>query len=68
MPKNLGFRDESRTLSCGCKIGRTKGGLWFYDYICEIHLPNVLKNGKYNYEKALKLTEKLNAEMAKEKK
>ena len=61
--KNLGFRDEAKILPCGCKIGRTKGGIWFYDYICEIHIPNVQKRGKYCYEKALKLTEKLNAEM-----
>jgi len=58
------WRDETKELPCGCKIGRSAGGIWFYDYICEIHLPEVLdKKGKYSFEKALELTEKLNKEM-----
>jgi hypothetical protein len=58
-----GFRDETKILPCGCKIGRADNGLWFYDYICDLHIPEVLKNGKYCYDKAIKLTEKLNKEM-----
>lgn len=59
----MGFREEVKILECGCKIGRAEGGLWFYDFICEKHLPEVQENGHYSYEKAIKLTEKLNAEI-----
>lgn len=60
----MSFRDESIELPCGCKIGRSKGGLWYYDYLCEIHLPEVLDNsGRYSFEKAEELTRKLNEEM-----
>lgn len=57
------LRDETRILPCGCKIGRSKEGLWYYDYICEIHLPEVLERGKYSFKKAEELTKKLNEEM-----
>lgn len=59
----MSFRDETRELPCGCKIGRSKGGMWFYDYICEIHLPEILENGKYSYKKAEELVKKLNEEI-----
>jgi len=57
------MRDEERTLPCGCKIGRSKGGLWFYDYLCEIHVAFVYENGHYSPKKAEELTNKLNKEM-----
>jgi len=59
-------REEERILDCGCKIGRT-GGPWFYDYLCEEHVKKVQgKDGKYNYDKALALTEELNKMMKEE--
>jgi len=62
------WREEVKVLPCGCKIGRSNNGLWFYDYICEKHLPCVQTNGKYDYEKALKFTEELNRRMRKKEK
>jgi len=53
------WREEEVTLKCGCKVGRSKLGLWFYDYICDKHVPNVQVDGKFNYEKSLKFTEEL---------
>lgn len=61
------WREEIKVLPCGCKIGKSSSnGLWFYDYICDTHLPNFQKRKKYCYEKALKMTEKLNKESAEE--
>jgi len=57
------MRDEVQVQECGCKIGRTKVGMWVYDYLCDIHVKQVKKNGKYSFEKACKLTEKLNKDM-----
>jgi len=59
------MRDEVQILKCGCKIGRTKAGMWVYDYLCDIHVKLVRKRGKYSFEKACKLTEKLNKNMKK---
>jgi len=62
-----GFRDETKILKCGCKIGRSKGGLWFYDFLCLQHLKEVYnEKGQYSYDKHIVLTEKLNKEMGKE--
>ena len=58
---------ETRTLPCGCIIGKTKKGAWFYQHLCEIHIPEILKNGEYSYEKEVELTRKLNAEINEEK-
>lgn len=59
------WREEEIILPCGCKIGRTgKGNPYYYDYLCEIHLPEVLDNeGHFSYEKSVALTNKLNKEM-----
>jgi len=54
------WREEIKTLECGCKAGRSKKGLWFYDFICEKHLSEVQdEKGHFNYEKSLKFTELL---------
>lgn len=53
------WRKEIKILGCGCKIGGQKGA-WFYDFICEKHLKEVQVNGKFNYEKSLEFTNKLN--------
>lgn len=59
-----GFRDEVKVLPCGCKIGRSKGGMWFYDYLCEIHVGMVYdEEGHYSLKLAEELTKKLNEEM-----
>lgn len=57
------WRDETIELECGCKVGRSSQGVWFYDFICEKHIPNVQVDGKFNYEKSLEFTKKLNEEM-----
>ena len=60
------WREETKTLVCGCKIGRSKGGPWFYDYLCEIHCSMVYdEKGHYSLEKAEELTKKLNEEIKK---
>jgi len=56
------WRKEVKVLNCGCKIGGQKGA-WFYDYICENHLPEVQVDGKFNYDKSLEFTDKLNRAM-----
>jgi len=53
------WREEVKILECGCKIGGQKGA-WFYDYLCDKHVKKVRTKGKYNYDKALKLTDELN--------
>jgi len=53
------WREEVKILECGCKIGG-QNGAWFYDYLCDKHVKKVRIKGKYNYEKALKLTDELN--------
>lgn len=58
------WRDEVKVLDCGCKIGRSKQGLWFYDYLCEIHVAMVYDDeGHYSLKQAEELTKKLNEEM-----
>jgi len=57
------WRDETKELPCGCRIGRSKAGPWFYDFICEKHLEEIYVDGKYSYEKATELTDKLNEDM-----
>jgi len=54
------WRENILVLECGCKIGGNKSGPYFYDFICEKHIKRVQVKGKYNYEKALKLTDELN--------
>jgi len=56
------WRKEVKVLNCGCKIGGQKGA-WFYDYICENHLSEVQVDGKFNYEKSLEFTNRLNRMM-----
>jgi len=56
-------RDEVKVLPCGCKVGRSASGPWFYDFICDTHVPEVQVDGKFNYEKSLAYTEKLQKEM-----
>lgn len=53
------WREETIVLKCGCKVGRSQQGVWFYDFICGEHLPNVQVDGKFNYNKSLKFTEEL---------
>ena len=60
------WREEIRVLPCGCKIGRSANGLWFYDFICEKHVKEVQENGHYSYDKALKMTEDLNKKLKEE--
>lgn len=61
-----GWREEVYTFSCGCKVGRSKGGPWFYDYLCELHVKEVYdEKGNYSLELANKLTEKMNEIMKK---
>lgn len=57
------WREEEVILPCGCKVGRSQQGLWFYDFICEEHLQNVQVDGKFNYEKSLEFTEMLQKAM-----
>lgn len=57
---------ESRELPCGCKISRSGNGMWFYDYLCEIHIAEVIERGRYSEKKAEELVKKLNEEMKKE--
>ena len=55
------MREETKILDCGCKIGRSKGGIWFYDYLCEIHVGEVYdESGEYSIEKAEELTRRMN--------
>ena len=57
------WREEVKILLCGCKVGRSKAGQWFYDFICEEHLKEVYVDGKYSYDKATEMTDKLNRDM-----
>lgn len=60
------MRDEVKILECGCKIGRSKQGLWFYDFICEKHLSEVQgENGLFSAKKSEEFTNKLNEEIKK---
>jgi len=61
------WRDETKTLVCGCRVGRSGSGQWFYDFICKYHLKGFYFDGKYSYEKALEMTEKLNRQMIERK-
>ena len=56
------WRKEIIILECGCKIGGQEGA-WFYDYLCGVHVKEVQTKGKYDYDKALKLTDELNRKM-----
>ncbi len=61
------WREEVKTLECGCKVGRSKAGPWFYDFLCDTHVKEVYdKEGHYSIELAEKLTKKLNEEMKKD--
>lgn len=57
------WRDEVEILECGCKVGRSKGGVWFYDFLCEEHVKGVYEGKKYSSEKAEEMTAKLNEQM-----
>jgi len=60
------WREEIKILACGCKIGRSKGGVWFYDFLCSVHVKDVYdKQGHYSIELAEKQTKKLNDLMKK---
>lgn len=62
-------REETKTLDCGCRIGRSKGGPWFYDYLCEIHVPMVYdEEGHYSIKRAEIMTHLLNEEMKRKEK
>jgi len=54
------WREETKILSCGCKIGKTGKGPWFLDYYCKTHVEEVRTNGRFDLEKAFKYLEKLN--------
>jgi len=57
-------REIEKVLPCGCKIGKSKGGQWIYDRLCDTHVKEVYdKDGHYSYEKACEQTRKLNIEM-----
>jgi len=60
------WRDETKTLVCGCKIGRSASGMWFYDFICEEHIPKVQENGKFSLKKSEEFTEEMNKIMKEE--
>jgi len=57
------WRDETIVLECGCKIGRSGKGMWFYDFICDKHVPDCQTDGHYDYDKAMLMTQKLNQDM-----
>ena len=57
------WREETKELSCGCKIGRSGKGPWFYDYYCEEHVKAVQTNGRFDYEKSLKELERMQGTM-----
>jgi len=58
------WREEVKELPCGCKVGRSKSGPWFYDYLCEVHVGEVYdENERYSPKLAERLTEKLNEQM-----
>lgn len=57
------YREETIILPCGCKVGGNKGGPYFYDFICEKHLPEVQENGKFSYAKSEIAIKKLNEKM-----
>lgn len=60
------WREEIFEFSCGCKVGRSKQGPWFYDYLCEIHVAEVYdEKGKYSLELAEQLTKRMNEIMTK---
>ena len=57
--------EEKRKLPCGCLVGRSVEGRWFYDYICDVHVKEVYdENGKFSYDKHMALTERLQKEMS----
>ena len=56
-------REEIQILECGCKLGRSNKGPWFYDFICEKHIKDVQTDGHYDYDKALKMTEEINRKL-----
>jgi V8-like Glu-specific endopeptidase len=58
-------RDSVIELECGYKLGGNKGGPYYYDYLCEKHVKEVQTNGKYDYDKAVKLTDELNRKVRK---
>jgi len=53
------WREETRELECGCKVGRS-GGPWFFDYYCEKHLKYIRPRGRFCIRKADKLLHKTN--------
>jgi len=59
------MRDETVILACGCKVGRSGGGQWFFDYLCDEHVKMVRDKNGYNFEKASELTRTLNTLMKK---
>ena len=59
------WREEAKVLPCGCKIGRSGKGPWFYDFYCDSHVEEVRTNGRFDYDKSLKYLKKLNKEMKK---
>jgi len=59
------WREEIKILPCGCKIGRSKQGVWLYDYYCEKHVKELYVDGKFSLEKTDEMTSKINEEMKK---
>jgi len=60
------WRDEVKILACGCKIGRSKQGLWFYDFLCETHVKKVYDGkGHYSLKLAEEMTKAINEAMKK---
>jgi hypothetical protein len=63
-----GWREEVKVFPCGCKVGRSANGMWFYDFICDEHIKEVRTDGHYDYDKAVKFTEEMNKRMKEEEK
>jgi hypothetical protein len=57
---------EVKTLPCGCKVGKSGEGSWFYNYICNQHVKAVYdKDGHYSFDLQIALIKKLNEELSK---